>query len=62
MLTRQAKAAERRLAEGGGDRAFLQMKSALARFYGQNILPQAMAHAMAAAGGEEIVALDEAAL
>jgi alkylation response protein AidB-like acyl-CoA dehydrogenase len=62
MLTRQAKAAERRLKEGGGDRAFLQLKCALARFYAQNILPQAMAHAMAAAGGQEIVALDEAAL
>jgi hypothetical protein len=61
MLTRQAKAAERRLAQGEGDRAFLQTKAALARFYARNLLPQAMAHAMAAAGGEEIVALDEAA-
>jgi alkylation response protein AidB-like acyl-CoA dehydrogenase len=62
MLTRQAKAAERRLKAGGSDRAFLQLKCALARFYAQNVLPQAMAHAMAAAGGQEIVALDEAAL
>jgi len=62
MLTRQAKAAERRLAAGGGDRAFLELKSRLARFYAQNLLPQAMGEAMAVAGGAEITALDEAAL
>ncbi|MCC6472007.1 MAG: acyl-CoA dehydrogenase [Alphaproteobacteria bacterium] len=62
VLTRQAKAAERRLKEGGGDRTFLELKTLLARFYARSILPQAMAQAMAAAGGEEIVSLDEAAL
>jgi len=62
MLTRQAKAAQRHLDAGTGDRNFLELKIALARFYAQNTLPQAMAAAMAVAGGAEITALDEAVL
>ena len=63
LLNRQAKAAERRLKTGGGDRKFLESKPMLAKFYAANVLPQAEALAVAVVkGGGEIAALDEAAL
>ena len=43
LLTRGARAAARLLAEDGADRAFLAAKLATARFYAEQILPQAPA-------------------
>jgi len=63
FLNIQARAAERRLKAGDGDRKFLDLKRKLACFYSCNLLPQASALARAVAdGGAEIVALDEAAI
>jgi alkylation response protein AidB-like acyl-CoA dehydrogenase len=63
LLNLQARAAERRLEAGEGDRKFLDMKRSLAAFYACNVLPQAVALARAVAeGGAEIARLDEAAL
>ena len=63
LLNRQAGAAARRMKAGKGESKFLESKSALAKFYAANILPQAEALAAAIIkGGGEIAALDEAAL
>ena len=43
LLARQALAAAERLAAGAGDSAFLQAKIATARFYCEQLLPQAAA-------------------
>jgi alkylation response protein AidB-like acyl-CoA dehydrogenase len=43
LLARSAIAARRRSAEGGGDQAFLDQKVVTARFYCEQLLPQALA-------------------
>jgi len=63
FLNLQARAAERRLKAGDGDRKFLELKRGLACFYSCNLLPQAAALARAVVeGGAEIAGLDEAAI
>jgi hypothetical protein len=56
-----ALAAARRLAAGEGNADFLRAKLVTARFYAQQIMPRAGMHAAAVvAGGEAVMALDEA--
>lgn len=45
MLARSALAAQELLSQGGGDSGFLERKILTARFYAENLLPQATAHA-----------------
>jgi len=63
LLARGALAASRRLADDDGDSAFLEGKIAVARFYADNLLPQAVANAAAAIrGAASTLALEEEAL
>jgi hypothetical protein len=55
QLARGARAAEKRLAEGGGDAEFLRGKIATARFYADCLLPQASALSQAITRGSEAV-------
>ena len=63
LMARAAMAARRRLEDDGAapDRAFLEAKVQTARFYADNILPQAAAEAVAVTrGADSTLALDEA--
>ncbi len=63
QLARSALAAQRRLDGGDDDQQFLQTKLATARFYAQQILPQAQAHARTISyGAEAVMAVPEEAL
>ena len=63
LMARSALAASRRLAANGEDSGFLETKLATARFYGDNVLPQASGLAAAVTrGSESALALDEAQL
>jgi len=64
LLTQQAAAAQLRLAQGGGDADFLSAKIATARFFIDNILPQATAiHVTVMQGNiDRLFALSEAQL
>ncbi len=63
LLARQAAEAARRLAEGRGDPAFLRAKIATARFYAEQILPQAPALlGPATRGAAALYAIPEEAL
>jgi 3-(methylthio)propanoyl-CoA dehydrogenase len=64
LLSRQAAAAQLRLAAGWGDADFLSAKIATARFFIDNILPQATAlHATVMQGDvDRLFALSEAQL
>lgn len=60
LMARSALAAERKSAENGTDERFLDAKVATARFYADNILPQARTLARAAtSGANTLMALDE---
>ena len=61
LLAKSALAAARALDEDGADTAFLEAKISTARFYAENIMPQAAALARAATSGPDtIMALEEA--
>jgi hypothetical protein len=62
LLAHSALAARRRLeANDGGDRAFLEAKIKTARFYADNLLPQAAGLARSVVrGADSTLALDEA--
>ncbi|MCE1181536.1 MAG: acyl-CoA dehydrogenase C-terminal domain-containing protein [Rhodocyclales bacterium] len=63
MLGRSALAAARRLAAGDGDTAFLRNKLATARFYAEQMLPQAAAYAETVlAGAGALAEIDDSAL
>ncbi len=63
MLGRSALAAARRLAAGDGDAAFLRNKLATARFYAEQMLPQAAAYAETVlAGAGALAEIDDSAL
>jgi hypothetical protein len=53
QLGRAALAAERALSAGAPDRAFLTAKLATSRFYAQQVMPLASAHAQVIAFGSE---------
>ncbi len=55
LMARGALAAERELADGGGDGAFLAARVATARFYGDHILPGAAALLGPATGGADLL-------
>jgi acyl-CoA dehydrogenase len=61
QMARAGLAASMRLAEGGGDQAFLRAKIATARFYADYYLPQAVAlqHAVVTAGDSVLALADE---
>jgi hypothetical protein len=59
LLARSAQAAARRLGSGGGDDEFLRQKLVTARFYAEQLLPQAEGLAPAVVAGPDD--LDEAA-
>ena len=53
QIARAAKVAVDKLAKGEGDAAFMRAKVATARFYAENLLPLAEAHAQSAIGGSQ---------
>jgi 3-(methylthio)propanoyl-CoA dehydrogenase len=53
QIARAAKVAVDKLAKGEGDAAFMRAKLATARFYAENLLPLAEAHAQSAIGGSQ---------
>ena len=53
QMARAANVAVDKLATGEGDSAFMRAKLATARFYAENLLPLAEAHAQAAIGGSQ---------
>jgi hypothetical protein len=59
LLARSAQAAAERLTSGGGDDEFLHQKLVTARFYAEQLLPQAAGLAPAVMAGPDD--LDEAA-
>ena len=60
LLARSAVLADQRLAEANGDAAFYEAKLATARFYAENILPQAAGlERMASAGADAVMALSD---
>jgi acyl-CoA dehydrogenase len=63
LLAKGAAAAARRLAAGDGDPGFLRAKLATARFYAENVMPQAAGlTAQVITGADSTLALDEALL
>ncbi|MBA3897326.1 MAG: acyl-CoA dehydrogenase [Sphingomonadaceae bacterium] len=63
LLARQARIAAERLAAGEGDPAFLKAKGAVARYYLDQLVPEALGKAAAAtAGAASLYALDAAEL
>jgi hypothetical protein len=58
LMARQALAAERLLAAGGGDPAFLRAKIATARFYAEHFLALAPGHLPAVLGGASVLDFD----
>jgi 3-(methylthio)propanoyl-CoA dehydrogenase len=58
LMARQALAADRRLAEGGGERAFLRAKIATARFYTDHFLALAPGCVPAILGGATVLGFD----
>jgi hypothetical protein len=55
LLARSALAAHRLLGEGRGDKSFLQEKIVTARFYAEQLLPQAAGLAGAVTGGAAVL-------
>jgi hypothetical protein len=55
FLARSALAAQQRLAEGRGDKEWLQEKIATARFYAEQLLPQAAGLAGAVTAGAAVL-------
>ena len=60
LLCKSALTASEKLAVGEGNASFLEAKIKTARFYVDNLLPQAGACAAAVAGAESVMELDEA--
>ena len=58
LMARQALAASRLLAAGGGDPAYLLAKLATARFYAEHFLAMAPGHLAAILGGPTVLAFD----
>ena len=62
LMAKAGTAAAARLSKGGGDREFLEGKVSTARFYADNVLPQAHALARVVANGAASVVETDAAL
>jgi hypothetical protein len=61
-MARSADIAARKLAEGGGDREFLEAKLATARFYATQVLPRVLGLEQVIARGSDAVVGTDAAL